>query len=699
MKSKCQKQWLPLVLTAGLLLTPLSPVLAAEDGGISFDLDQVVVTATRTEKKLRDVPAAVEVITKEEMEKRNIKRVADALKIVPGVYVRQTKGLMGSTDSITMRGFGSQKQVLILMDGQPLNDAYSGSVNLANIPTENIQQIEVIKGPTSALYGSNAMGGVINIITKEKSKRETILRLGTGELSMEVKSLYHSGNIGKLDYFLTVQSTKADGYETAEEYKTGKAGSDRAKNPGKNGMKRDLYDAKIVYHLDDKSKLSLAGGSNIFSYFSENVADRGTRDEDLLAIGYENKLTEQSSLKLNYNEKKLYTWYVTTSYSSTTNNISSYNYTTTPSRVKQMEFQYNQQLGSKDLLILGYAYKTEQADSRSKTLTAASKGWDLSMTNPTADSDIGGKTATKSFYLQDEHKLNEQTTLYIGGRYDDWRFHDGYTYAYEPTKSQYLTKKTPESKANSFNPKLGLVYKANEKLTIRSSLGKAFRAPNVYELAKDWESSSSSTIYKCNPDLQPEKSTNYEIGFDYQVDKSLLTRINLYQSDVTEIIDKKNTLDSSTGKTISQFINSGKARIKGIEVGVDKRWNSSWTSSLNYTYTDAKVTESLAAPENINKQMSTVPKEMVNLLLNYDKGSWQGSLTGNWVSESNAPDKQGKRGYGTYEPYFTVDMKLSYKMDPDTTVSLSIDNLFNKEYYVYYLAQPRTTYLELTKKF
>lgn len=698
LKKSWKQQGLALALTVGLLLTPLSPALAAEDEGLSFDLDQIVVTATKTEKKVRDVPAAVEVITKEEMEKRNIKRVDDALKTIPGVYFDQKKGMMGTTDSITMRGFGSQKQVLIMIDGQPVNDGYSGAVNLANIPTENIERIEVIKGPNSALHGSNALGGVINIITKDKAKQETILRLGIGSQGTKTKSLHNNGSTGKLDYFITAQNTSVAGYESYEEYLNYPVGTARGTNPGKNGMDRELYDAKIIYHIDEQSKLSVTGGKSRFAYFTENIADRGLRDEDSFGIGYDNKLNELSSLKLNYGEQKKDSWYVSTSYSG--NNISTYTYNVTPSKTTQTELQYNYQLGAKDLLTVGYAYKTEQADSKKRILTAASGGWDFSKFDANKDENIGGKTETKSLYLQDEHKLNEQTTLYLGGRYDDWRFYDGYTYLYNTTAGKYETKNTAEGKANSFNPKLGLVYKANDKLTIRSSIGNAFRAPNVYELAKDWE--SNTAIYKCNPDLKPEKTTNYELGLDYQIDKTLLTRVNIYKTDVTDLINKKTTAANApgnlTGKSIEQFINSGKAEIKGIEISLNKRWDSNWSSFMNYTYTDAKVKESLDA-STIGKQISYVPKKMFDLGVNYNKGPWQGSLTGKYVSEANTPAKTGSTGYATYEEYFTVDMKLSHKLTEDTSLSLSIDNLFDKQYYSYYKTPGRATYLELTKKF
>ena len=666
-------------LAMALGTSALLSTASAEEAPV-FDLDQIVVSATKTEKKIREVPVAVEVITKEEMDKKNIKRVDDALKSIPGVYVRQSKGIVAgsSSDSITMRGFGKQKQVLILVDGQPVNDGYNGGVGLANIPTENIERIEVIKGPASALYGSNAMGGVINIITTDKAKQETIIRLGSGELGTNSQSLYTSGSAGTIDYFITAQRTSVDGYVT----------NPTAPQQGDNGMKRELFDGKLVFHLDDNSKLSLAGGNNKYKYFSNGIADRGEANEDSVTVNYENKLNNTSSLKVSYGAKKLDYWYV-----------SGTGYTQNPSKTAQAELQYNFMLGEKDSLTVGYARRTEEADSIAKTLTNA---WDIASIKITATTDmnIGGKTETNSFYLQDEHKLSDRTVLYIGGRYDDWKFHDAYTYGYNTANSTYETTSTPESSANSFNPKVGIVRKMNDKLTFRSSIGTAFRSPNVYELAKDWTNTSGSTttIYKSNSALKPEKSTNYELGFDYQPDNTMVAKFGIFHNDVTDAIDQKSTKINAT-TTEKVYINSDKARINGLEIGVTKRLSDAWNSFVNYTYTDAKVVSSAIAPANVGKQLAYVPKQMVNMGVNYAQGRWQGNLTGNYVSETNSPDKQGKSGYGTYEAHFTVDTKVTYQMTKDTAISLSVDNMFDRQYYTYYLSSPRTTYLELVHKF
>ncbi|MBW2023119.1 MAG: TonB-dependent receptor, partial [Deltaproteobacteria bacterium] len=171
------RRWIWILLTISfLLLMGLLPCQAEEaDEGAHekvIPLEKIVVTATKTEKTLEDVPGSVTVIDKEEMKKKNIETVDDVLNSLSGLFVKRSKRLMDSTTSVRMRGFAGDEYTLVLIDGQPLNDAYTGGVEWGALPVENIERIEVIRGPASALYGGNAMGGVINIITKTPQKLE-----------------------------------------------------------------------------------------------------------------------------------------------------------------------------------------------------------------------------------------------------------------------------------------------------------------------------------------------------------------------------------------------------------------------------------------------------------------------------------------------------------------------------------------------
>ena len=170
-----KRKLIPLVLAmvAGTSMAYAAP---------QYDLGEVIVTATRLEEKTQHVPASVNVVTAEEMKKRPVQNLADALAHTPGVY-RSPVADGGMSSDMMMRGFGST-ETLIMLDGQPLNSGWNSSVDWAVLPTTDIEKIEVVRGAGSSLYGGRAVGGVINIITaksQEELSGNVILSYGSNK--------------------------------------------------------------------------------------------------------------------------------------------------------------------------------------------------------------------------------------------------------------------------------------------------------------------------------------------------------------------------------------------------------------------------------------------------------------------------------------------------------------------------------------
>ena len=151
------KRKLVLSLVLGLSATPMVAVAADEDVPV-YNLDEVIVTATRTQEEIKKVPSSVTVVTKEQIQKENAVTITDALKKVPGVFINRPKGIAETANGISMRGFG-EDSIQVLYDGMPLNEAYDGSVNWNAIPVDNVERIEIVRGAASSLYGGRAVGG------------------------------------------------------------------------------------------------------------------------------------------------------------------------------------------------------------------------------------------------------------------------------------------------------------------------------------------------------------------------------------------------------------------------------------------------------------------------------------------------------------------------------------------------------------
>ena len=160
-------------------MTPFSVMAEETETDPAISLEPVVVTATRTEKAVTSAPGSVSVVTGKDMDKRTINSLDQALSTTPGLFY--TNIGYGSMSALAMRGMTGDKRVLFLLDGVvPLNDSYSGGINSQLQSMEDVKQIEVVKGPFSSLYGGNAMGGVVNIITKMPEKQEITAKIGYG---------------------------------------------------------------------------------------------------------------------------------------------------------------------------------------------------------------------------------------------------------------------------------------------------------------------------------------------------------------------------------------------------------------------------------------------------------------------------------------------------------------------------------------
>ncbi|GAB6039464.1 TonB-dependent receptor plug domain-containing protein [Endothiovibrio diazotrophicus] len=223
----------------------------------AVDLGTVVVTATRTEREVADVPASVSVITAEEIARSNARSADELLQELAGVDVRHGIGPLsvGTSNKVILRGMGglTEARALLLIDGVPVNEVYNGGVEWNLIPVEDIRRIEVVRGASSALYGSNAMGGVINILTKRPTaERQVRAVVGYGGMNTRDGSLAVSGTDGRLGYRLSGSVMRSDGYDPLQ-------AKDRKATSIDKGSEQENLRGSVTFDLGDAASLELGG--------------------------------------------------------------------------------------------------------------------------------------------------------------------------------------------------------------------------------------------------------------------------------------------------------------------------------------------------------------------------------------------------------------------------------------------------------
>lgn len=738
------------LLLAGVLLA-----LPAYGEEKATSLDEILVTATRTEKSVGDAPGSVSVVTAREMKKRNIQSVDEALNLLPGVFDNRIKGLMGTTSTVTFRGLSGSGRSLLLLDGMPLNDAYSASQPWGGLYAQNLSQIEVVRGPSSSLYGGNAMGGVINFISLMPEKREFSISTGYGDGLDSDNSMSHlwstyasyGDRVGKFRLYAAFGYRSTDGYPTglvtaasAPTVASGITGATRtASNTGAtrflvgdngdNGWwdysaairaQYDISDTANVrfswlrtankYSYDDPhTYLRNAAGTPVYTYRnaantsnvvteSSFLSGSGSTIMDTYTINAEALFgTVRGKFLFGINDQGT-NWYTTPTSATLAGGPGTKS--DSPSRTYFTDLQLSAPILEKHVLTGGFSFRYDTTDSNNYNLSDYK---DADSVTGLSTQWGGGATQTYSAYLQGEIALMKNLTLYAGLRDDYWVSNDGYAGF---TGAGARSETYPEKTKNSLNPKGAIVWKPLDGTTLRVSGGKAFRAPPLNQLYKTWISSGTYTVYNSNPDLNPETVLAWDIGAEQKLWKEAKIKATYFENYLSDMIYNVTIPGTTTigGRTYinKRYSNVGGAETRGVELEFEQSFGKNLRLFAGYTYTDSKVTDYDPDPTLVGKQLVQVPRHMISVGADASYGPASLFVSGRYVSKRYNADSNNdyvNRVYGSYDPYFIVDMKASYKVTDWATVSFSVNNLLDREYYTYYVAPGRSFFANLDLKF
>jgi iron complex outermembrane receptor protein len=704
-------------------------------------LEPIVVTATRTPQSLSDVPAAVSVVTSQDIESRNIQTVDQAINDLPGVFAQRVSQL-DSIGDIMMRGMPLQERNLVLLDGERLNQAFAGLVNWNSLNPLDVARIEVAKGPFSSLYGGDAMGGVINIITKTPQEREVTIQSGYGSYNTwNEYASYGDRLYNRLSVFTSFSYKQSDGYPNIPvsinpAYSPPTPGgtpvhgaipsTDAFGNPayiigntGNYNWWTQSGDIKLVYDLNADSKATFiyrnnqwgygwgspqsflydSKGNNVFSGNQNGVGftssdfvngvNNGAFMENIFHGEYETKLFGDAILKISggYINTPV-NWYTQPSYSAT-NLRGSGQYYSTSSEMGNMDVQLSLPVCEKHLIIFGAAFRYDEADQPVTNLS----NWTESGTQTGPYSDSKGKDTIYSFYTQAEIALLRNLTLYAGVRGDYWKTFDGFS---EIAGVQSPTDYGSNSDF-SVNPKGSLVYKPWDGTTFRTSVGTSFRPPTVYELYTSW--SGYGVFSEANPNLKPETAFSWDIGAEQKLGSSTVCKLNYFHNTLSDYIYWASVNGSYT---TFQNQNAGKAESDGVEFEIENKPLDCLKLFANTTYTHSEMLSNSVDPTTVGKQLQYVPEWTFNMggELTYRKFSF--TLTGRYAAKQygygdNADKVSGV--YGSYDSFFVADFKVRYKLTNWATLDFAINNMLDEKYFTYYQAPGRQFFGGMTAKF
>ncbi len=717
---------------------------AAEDSDIN-PLEIEIITPTRTNISLSDAPAAVTVVTAKDIELKNVSRLGDVLDQVPSLYLRdgafgQSQGTSG-TSGMSLRGV-DQSRTLILIDGQPLQDARSGKVNWQVPFIEDIARVEVVPGAFSSLYGSDAIGGVINIITKQPDRHEfsAMVKKGWGDASGEDASIYLRE---KLDNGLGIVAGL--GYHNRDSYvndfvvkiPAGAAGpivvtgaqptTTRDGTPaylvgdkGTTPWHSANATAKLYYDLNDRDKIYTGifyqetnqGYTQFNTYLRDtatglpvssgslNINGQGVALTESsfvnnsplheaatrYFVGYDGTLGNDYSLKVDLAKiVRAYSFMFAGSTVATTWNSGPGALYDTPNTGLDGTAQLTFPVGLRQVLVTGLALHNDTANQQVYTLA----DWRDPDTQTAVTSSYNGDSTTTSVFAQDEISAADALTVYLGGRLDNWQT-KGDSQCHRVWTTYY-----PMRNVTAFSPKVSAVYKATETATLRASFGRSFRAPTNEDMYTTSITPTRTTIG--DPNLQPEHGTTWEAGGELRITENSKVTATYYETQLSNLIYLEQVSSS-----LSVRINAGKARIRGIELSAASRLSSWLELDANYAYIDSVMLENLADPGSVGKRLTDSPKNIAGIGLTAQQGAWSGTLNVRYVSHSffTAHNTDVVEGVpGSYDAYTMVNAKLGYEFAKGVTGALAINNLLNVNAYSYFLLPSRNVTAEMDFSF
>jgi len=542
----------------------------------TITINTVVVTATRTEKSIGDIPVPVQVISKKYIQQTGSQKLADILQQQAGLVLADNP--LGTALQGYPNPFGSGIQMqgldpaytLILLDGEPLTGRNAGILNLGRIAVGNIQQIEIIKGPATSLYGSDALAGVINIITEKPEHNSTTIRLHNASHNTWGFTVNNTIKCNKAALELFANRYSSSGYDLDENI------YGKTVDPYRNYS----FAAKLFYDINSSTQLRSSARLFTQKQFNNYLVYTGNQPEAVDGSSNEtdwsinNQLQHRFAKNINLVSRLYVTGYRDNANVYLQKNDSLFDRSFLEQFLVKPELQL--ELGKKpnEQFITGIGYNYETIDA----------------------SRYASQKQFNSFYIysQKEWLPLNRLNVTVGARLDKHSLYDA-----------------------QFNPKLALAYKPTSRMTVTASIGTGFKAPDfrqqflfftnslvgytllganelnngLVQLKQQGQIDQSIDIspYLNDHTLLPERSVGTNLGFRWNYSNDTKLNVDVFRNDISHLIDRYNLPFTKTnGQSIYSYVNVNRVFTQGATVNISQKILSFLTVDAGYQYLDAK---------------------------------------------------------------------------------------------------------------
>lgn len=632
-----KRNWM--FVAAALFSSPLWSQQASTDSS-SSPLEEVIITANKIAQKQNSTGKVVQVINRATLEQHAGRTLAQVLNEQSGLYLAGSQNSPGTVPNLYLRGAGSAN-TLILIDGMPVTDGSGISIefDINHFSVDQIERVEILKGAQSTLYGSDAVAGVINIITRKavsKGKIGTSGQIAAGTFNTYKANLGLSGESGKLNYSAQYNRLQSGGFSAATD-ESGEGNFD------KDGFRQNMLNLSLGLQATEKWKLH---GYYQYSDYKADLDDAAfVDDQNRTAYNRQQVIGLKSTLLLPKGQLVVHSNFnrINRDYRDPVNNpVGANDFDPSRGNYKGNSFFAEAYLNTNFQpyfsLLAGVDYRRNQAD-----IFEEYGGFGSSLSRDSLEA--GMMSAYVSGHLHKENKIG----IELGGRFTQHQdFGDAVTY--------------------SINP----YYAPIPQVKLFASAGSAFRAPSVYNLASEYG----------NAALDPERSSQQEIGVQYnRSNNSFFARATYFRRNIKHII----IFAPLSAPPYGQYQNGDKQADHGIEF--ETRWKPAQklTFSANYTYVNGELTTMAASGKDTSYyNLYRRPKHAFNISGGYQlTNALYAGVHYRWV------DKRQDLFYNSntfstevadLKQYYNLDLYVKYQFTPQLGAYLDLRNLTDQKY-------------------
>ncbi len=631
--------------------------------------EQVTVSATRTAIRLSDTPGSTILLTAPDLTATPALRTDDILRQVPGfsLFRRTTSRVSNpSNQGVSLRGLGgtATSRALVLEDGLPLVDAFGGWVYWDRVPREALSSVEVFRGGASNLYGSDALGGVVQFITREPKGPVIKLETSYGSERTPDLSLWTGTRSGPWDVSLASEMFRTDGYILVPLSLRGTVDTPANSEDA-------ALELTIGHKLGQQGRIF--GRGTYYTEFRHNGTPLQTNDTNLGegAVGYDSQLGSNDSLSLrayglvqSYNQSF-------SAIASDRNSESLTDLQYVPEQVGGGGGQWTHVLGKNQTLIAGVDLMEVMGASDERLFSAGVH---------TRNNAAGGRQRIIGIFGQDIIHLQQKWTIILGARVDNWNNFNASSLCTPvagtcPSPDSFF----PSRSQTAFDPKLSVLRSLTRNVSLTGSVYRAFRAPTLNELYRTFR--VGNVLTKNNPSLVAERLTGAEAGVNVTGwNSKLALRGTFFWSDIVDPVQNV-TLTQTSSLITREKENLGRTRARGVEIDGILHVSPNIQISAGYDYTAATVVSYPSPPATslVGLDVAQVPRNVFTWEARYwNPARFFLSVNGRFIGRQFDDDQNQL----PLNRFYTMDLQIGRALTRHFEVFAAGENLLNERYQV-----------------